>query len=54
MYPLPNKSDITQAADQTTVLLFLPKILVYVSLIIIRMIISKTKPIGPSRKIEEK
>ena len=34
--PLPNKSDIGQAVDQTTVLLFPPRILVYVSLIIMR------------------
>ena len=34
--PLPNKSDIGQAVDQTTVLLFPPRILVYVSLTIIR------------------
>ena len=33
--PLPNKSDSGQAGDQTTVLLFSPKIFVYVSLIII-------------------
>ena len=36
---LPNKSDIEQAADQTTVLLFTPKILVNVSLIIREVII---------------
>ena len=31
---LPNKSDIEQAVDQTTVLIFSPRILVYISLTI--------------------
>ena len=39
---LPNKSDIGQAADQTTVLLFPPRILVYVSLTIMRSNYIKT------------
>ena len=44
--PLPNKSDIGQAADQTTVLLFPPRILVYVSLTIMRSNYVKTyKPV---------
>ena len=43
---LPNKSDIGQAADQTTLLLFPPRILVYVSLTIMRSNYVKTyKPV---------
>ena len=43
---LPNKSDIGQATDQTTVLLFPPRILVYVSLTIMRSNYIKTyKPV---------
>ena len=44
--PLPNTSDIGQAADQTTVLSFPPRILVYVSLTIMKSNYIKTyKPV---------